>query len=246
MKKIVDWINDHKKLCILIVILFFIVPIITIIYLHYVIPSFFKSIGISADTLITYIAGFEAFIGTVYLGFVAARQSEKANDLNDRMIANAEVQHRFERQPSIMLTKITCEVLKPKENIMHFSIINASNAYTQLTTEKICFGDITTLLKNSDPKKEGVTQYAPILSLKPLEVIIISYKYQSDSLELDIDYPCTLHLRMQNSIGEVFLESISFKLKQIATNEFIVGRYSYKVSFIGNQDELPTSPSYYF
>lgn len=245
MKKIVDWINNHKKLSLLIAILAFFFPILAIIYLNYVIPSLFKNIGISADSLITYVAGFEAFVGTVYLGFVAALQSDKANDLNDKMINNAEAQQRFERQPSIMVTEITSEVLNPDENKIIFNIINASNAFTQLTTEQICFGEKANPLTKADPTKYGVTQHTPIISLKPLEDIHLSYKYKSDSLELNIDYPCKLYLKMQNSIGEVFLETVSFNLKLLKSNEFIVGRYSYKVLFLGNQVELPTSPTFY-
>lgn len=64
--------------------------------------SFFEQTWGAGD-LITYIAGLEAFIGTVFLGVVALRQNDKANELNERMLINEEKHQKYERQPCIQL-----------------------------------------------------------------------------------------------------------------------------------------------
>ena len=236
MSKIFEWISKRKKLSVIIILLVFLLPICSIIYLNIVMsPSFFANIGIAADSIITYVAGFEAFIGTVYLGFVAAHQSEKANDLNNRMLDNAETQQRFERQPSIMITEVKSGVISNDEINLIFSIINVSSAYTQFTTDQICIADVSTPLLNAKPTKEGVTQHTPIISLKPYEELPLYLKFKSNDVNLANENLCKLFLKMQNSIGEIYLEIVSFKLKLTISNSIIIGKYSYRIIFLGNE-----------
>lgn len=108
MSEILDWINKHKLYTLLIIVsifLIFFLPIHILIYMNSVLTSsFFDEIGLSTDSLITYIAGFEAFVGTFFLGIIALRQNEKANDLNKRMLENEEKRDIYDRTPRIKVT----------------------------------------------------------------------------------------------------------------------------------------------
>ncbi|MEZ4508113.1 MAG: hypothetical protein R2881_00130 [Eubacteriales bacterium] len=57
--------------------------------------------------MITYIAGFEAFFGTIFLGVVAIRQNEVANLLNERMHKAEEKRDFDERQPLVNVVNLT-------------------------------------------------------------------------------------------------------------------------------------------
>ena len=77
MSKILDWIKKHVWQTILIGVAAFFVPLVLVhvAYRISAVSPWFASTW-EAGELITYIAGFEAFIGTVFLGSVAAKQNE--------------------------------------------------------------------------------------------------------------------------------------------------------------------------
>ena len=100
MAKILDWIKKHIWQTVLIGFGLFFLPLI-LVHVAYRIPAispWFASTW-EAGELITYIAGFEAFLGTVFLGIVAVHQNNKANQLNERMVKIQEDQGVFDRQP---------------------------------------------------------------------------------------------------------------------------------------------------
>ncbi|PKM40978.1 MAG: hypothetical protein CVV04_00515 [Firmicutes bacterium HGW-Firmicutes-9] len=102
MSKILDWIKKHIWQTAMIGFSLFFLPLI-LVHIAYRIPAispWFASTW-QAGELITYIAGFEAFLGTVVLGLVAIRQNDKSNELNERMLNAEEKRDLFERQPII-------------------------------------------------------------------------------------------------------------------------------------------------
>jgi hypothetical protein len=104
MKKIVDWIKKHRFYTFLLICLVFILPLVSIIYIKNVISfTFLEDIGLSTDSLIAYIAGFEAFIGTVFLGVVAVYQ-------NDRLLKIEEESSLFSHYPNFVIKRSNVEV----------------------------------------------------------------------------------------------------------------------------------------
>lgn len=104
MKKIVDWINSHKILTVCIALFLFVVQPI-VVHWMFKTPAatpFWENTWDAGD-LLGYIAGFEAFLGTVFLGFVAVRQNDTANDLNKKLVKIQEDQGVFERQPEFYI-----------------------------------------------------------------------------------------------------------------------------------------------
>ena len=86
MKKILNWIKTHKILVAIITILVFALPLVVVHFLfkwHSGIP-WLEAEWLAGDVL-GYIAGFEALLGTVVLGFVTVYQSDKANEENERL-----------------------------------------------------------------------------------------------------------------------------------------------------------------
>lgn len=102
MSKILDWIKKHVWQTVLIGFGLFILPLI-LVHFAYRIPAispWFASTWESGE-LITYFAGFEAFIGTIFLGFVATRQNEEANEISNRVFNHELRRSIYEYIPKI-------------------------------------------------------------------------------------------------------------------------------------------------
>jgi len=102
MSKILDWIKKHVWQTVLIGFGLFILPLI-LVHIAYRIPAispWFASTWESGE-LITYFAGFEAFIGTIFLGFVATRQNEEANEISNRVFNHELRRSIYEYIPEI-------------------------------------------------------------------------------------------------------------------------------------------------
>lgn len=102
MSKILDWIKAHKVATVFIILGAFFLPLIIVHFLY----KWYSGIWILASTwssgdLITYVAGFEAFIGTVSLGIVAIRQNENAISLSNRLISIEETSSLLARSPNL-------------------------------------------------------------------------------------------------------------------------------------------------
>lgn len=86
MNKIVDWIKNHKATTLIVcVAMFFLPPVLVHALFKWNSGIDWLSAEWSAGDILAYIAGFEAFIGTIVLGFVTVYQSEKASRENERL-----------------------------------------------------------------------------------------------------------------------------------------------------------------
>lgn len=102
MKKIVDWINSHKITTVCIALLLLVVqPFFVHLFLKIPAPSPFFVREWGAGDLITYIAGFEAFVGTVFLGTVAIYQNKKSQELSNRLLSIEEKNSTLTRCPNL-------------------------------------------------------------------------------------------------------------------------------------------------
>ena len=113
MSKILDWIKTHIWQTILIIFGAFFLPLIFvhIAYRVSAISPWFISTWSSGE-LITYIAGFEAFLGTLVLGIVALFQNDKLIEQNTRVIAIEDANSRFERHPSLSISVQRADFLR--------------------------------------------------------------------------------------------------------------------------------------
>jgi hypothetical protein len=86
LKKILNWINNHKILVTIITVLVFIVPLIVvhILFKSTAIYSWFVATW-SAGDLLGYIAGFASLLGTVFLGLITVYFADQANEINGRL-----------------------------------------------------------------------------------------------------------------------------------------------------------------
>lgn len=81
MKRILDFMRKHKWYMVVISVLIFTVPLIIVHYLYKVDCKIeWLQSEWSAGDVLSYIAGFEAFIGTVSLGLLALWQNYQIND----------------------------------------------------------------------------------------------------------------------------------------------------------------------
>ena len=86
MKKILNWIKNHKILMALISVLVFAVPLIVvhILFKSPAIHSWFVATW-SAGDLLGYIAGFASLFGTVFLGLITVYLTDQANETSERL-----------------------------------------------------------------------------------------------------------------------------------------------------------------
>lgn len=86
MKKILNWIKNHKILVTIGTVLAFIVPLIVvhILFKSSAIHSWFVATW-SAGDLLGYIAGFVSLLGTVFLGLITVYLTDQANKTNERL-----------------------------------------------------------------------------------------------------------------------------------------------------------------
>lgn len=97
MKKDKPWFLRHKVISIFLVLLLFVIPLIAVnILFKLETDVWFLQAEWSAGDILGYIAGFEAFIGTLLLGVAALKQSDRANEINDRLMQMQEESQRFE------------------------------------------------------------------------------------------------------------------------------------------------------
>ena len=86
LNKIVDWIKNHKTTTLIVcIVMFFLPPVLVHVLFKWNSGIDWLSAEWSAGDILAYIAGFEAFIGTIVLGFVTVYQSGKASRENERL-----------------------------------------------------------------------------------------------------------------------------------------------------------------
>ena len=86
MKKILNWIKNHKILVTIITVLVFAVPLVVvhILFKSPAIHGWFVAVW-SAGDLLGYIAGFASLLGTVFLGLITVYFADQANEINERL-----------------------------------------------------------------------------------------------------------------------------------------------------------------
>jgi len=106
MTKILDWIKKHVWQTILIGLAAFFIPLILVhvAYRISAVTPWFASTWSSGE-VITYLAGFEAFIGTVFLGAIAVQQNEKAYEQSKLLISMEEKNSLIARYPNLEIVK---------------------------------------------------------------------------------------------------------------------------------------------
>lgn len=91
----ISWVEKHKAKTTFAIIGLLFIPLIVVHLLFKLDTGYdFISAEWSAGDLIGYIAGFEAFVGTVVLGIIAVWQTDKANKTNDSLLKMTEENER--------------------------------------------------------------------------------------------------------------------------------------------------------
>ena len=186
MKKYLDWIVAHKVKASFITFGLFIVPIIVIHFLYkWITPYYLLQSSWSSGELITYIAGFEAFVGTVFLGVVAARQNEKANELSERVLKLEEDSYFFSRFPNIVIVGDHVEKGSFREHINKTMLIYINEKNFDIRNEFAVEKDqpyflIRFIVRNLSGFNVRVKLYK--LFFEGFETEDISYLYQSSPI----------------------------------------------------------------
>lgn len=108
MKKLLEWIKNHIFLTLVLCVLAFAVPLVVVHALFTVAaPHNWLVATWTAGELLAYIAGFEALLGTVILGFVTVYQSDKANEANERLNKENNYLQKISIQQMLPLLKVS-------------------------------------------------------------------------------------------------------------------------------------------
>lgn len=240
MSVILDWIKKHVWQTILIGLAAFFVPLIFVhvAYRISAVSPWFSSTW-NPGELITYIAGFEAFIGTVVLGAVAIHQNDKANDLNERMLINEENRARFERQPTLTITRQKVEYMSLREifnldvqvyssekvleyiyqlteaweNLYYFfpfSIKNHSNNNIEYSLKTLKLVDVFDTLRVYPYEVKPISFFAQPSILEPHQESSFGFIIDKSKFEKNDIKQGVLELLITNNIGETYLYKIIF------------------------------------
>ena len=211
----------------------FFLPLI-LVHLAYRIPAispWFASIW-EAGELITYIAGFEAFLGTVALGGATVYLNAKANSLSCSLIEIEKKRIKLERQPVIFTYIIHASVthisnvffdrrgfkkityLEKSSN--DFNKIDQSKLVIIFTLELMNEGKIPLhvdfdemKIKNSanaEVKKIILVKHDDLVPkglLLPNDTIILDFALKQDDFYKSDEYEITLSLVLKNIVNEV-------------------------------------------
>ena len=132
-----NWFFNHKALTSLLIILLFAIPLIIVHFLFkwesnadWIVAEW------NAGDVIAYIAGFEAFIGTAFLSFLALWQNQKykqENDMKDQRLIEIETEKiRLSNMPQFIIQTCNYErVIDPR-----FSLGGNQEGYVPLNHEK--------------------------------------------------------------------------------------------------------------
>jgi len=238
MKKFWDWISTHRILTILFLILIlFVQPFVVHLFLKLKAPSSFFIRDWNPGDLITYIAGFEAFIGTMFLGVVAVRQNDKANETSKKMQDNEEMRDAFERQPAIFIKNwvilpviqndelsIHCNTFSPRNSRLELyaidedtyqiivELINVSKTHISLIVQKMEILDLGNPHLNIFFDRDFCDMCKSIFILASGQTESLSFLIDKSSLFNWGDKLCTLTVKLFNSIGEAYIEIIPFAI----------------------------------
>lgn len=87
MAKILKWISEHKTKVIIIFCSLFFCPLLFVHFL-FKLPAPFEWLSAEWDAgdLLGYVGSFMAFVGTMFLGYIAILQSKQANEMNKDLL----------------------------------------------------------------------------------------------------------------------------------------------------------------
>ena len=238
MKKIIDWIIKHKILTAVITLFLLVIQPIIVQWM-------FKTKAVSpfwektwdAGDLLTYIAGFEAFIGTVFLGGVAIHQNNQANDLSDRILKNQELRDKFDRIPSISIidcnsrfgekfdgvtalrgayfdrTDCAPEGLGATDQLLQLElkIINSSKVYAIVVVDKIEIVFDKSISYIFEYQKHLSNRYLNTILLDSAEESSFSITLPKNVFMQGTDTIGIFYLIIRNSINEEYQKTFSVK-----------------------------------
>ena len=127
MKKLLEWIGTHIFLTLVLCILAFAVPLVVVHALFTTVaPHNWLVATWTAGELLAYIAGFEALLGTVILGFVTVYQSDKANEANERLNKENNYLQKISIQQMLPLLKVSDVIVHKTMTRNHQRLWNSS------------------------------------------------------------------------------------------------------------------------
>ncbi len=107
MKSIVNFIKNHKIIVFLISIIIFALPLILIhILFKYDACNPWFEAEWTAGELLAYIAGFEALLGTIILGLITVYQTQKAQEVNEKLAQENNYLQKISVQRLLPLLKV--------------------------------------------------------------------------------------------------------------------------------------------
>ncbi len=243
MSKILDWIKKHVWQTILIGFGLFVLPLI-IVHVAYRIPAvspWFASTW-QAGELITYIAGFEAFIGTVALGCATVYLNASANKLSSSLLEIEEKRSCYERQPALQVNTGSAELTTLYEVFKKDSVAN-----TMLFIEYLPLG------KSFEQSKEKEVIYLSFevintgkvptfINLQGLHVEKVSRKEEktvslfalSDNNPTSLFHPDSSIIYEFAVVRDDFFENYIYSYKfKFSLSNTINENYSYELIFTG-------------
>lgn len=136
MRKILEWIKKHKLLTFGLCVLTFSLPLIVVhmLFKTPAINNWFTATW-SAGELLAYIAGFEAFLGTVVLGAITVYQSDKANEANERLNKENNYLQKISIQQMLPLLKVSDVIvhktqIRNHQKLLHSDVVTVSEVGT--------------------------------------------------------------------------------------------------------------------
>lgn len=247
LSRLLSWVKEHKWQTGLIGFGLFLLPLLIVHWLYkWITPFYILQSDWDSGDLITYVAGFEAFIGTVFLGIVTAHQNDKANETNSNMLDNEIKRDKFDRRPYIHINSWCIlpvnldddSVLQfdtlPLRNSKHqlcaidentyeivLDFINVSRSYCSMIVQKL---DMIYLDKpefNTYFDRDFGDMCNSLFVIAPSQTISISFPMDKYGLFGSHDKLCHLWLKMINSIGEEFRETITFAINSSSHDPWI-------------------------
>jgi len=233
------WIKKHKRLSVLIGFSLFLLPLIIVHLLYkWRTPFYLLQSNWDSGDLIAYIAGFEAFFGTVFLGIVAVWQNDKANELTKIILNNEEKHRKFERQPSLMLCRweftpasddeifrnanpilsydesflFTSIIDDENLYILNITLINSSKAFTEFSLDHF------RLIQDIDGGERVDYSNIPLsceqerFHIAPMKEITFGFVLNRHFFSNCLINRASFGITMRNSIGELYSELIEFSI----------------------------------
>jgi len=264
MKKIVDWINSHKIITICVALFLFVVqPIVVhLMFKTQAVTPFWENTWNAGD-LLGYIAGFEAFLGTVFLGVVAARQNDKAIDLNERMMQIEEKRDLLERQPSLKISswlidyvgykeidgeeydarvyKGIFDAMDADEEKSKYRFLRVSLNLINASRTNIEFRIIGLSVVGKGPEyhleysTSSINAKHDFYNLCPNATASVAFLLEDDVNLKSMYKQCRLELNLSNIISETYIQRIEFSMFGVTPDYFRI--------FPENNEIIPFKPN---